>query len=149
MKRSVLVEGHGRPLGHVTAGANVHDAKLLAATLDAVVVGRPDPRRTREHLCLDKGYDNPSGRDAAHAAGYRPHIRRIGEEKLDRRGRRRHPARRWVVERCGAWLNRCRAILVRYARNPRNYDGLIHLQSILLWYRHLTHHGGLALALAF
>lgn len=130
----------------------MHDAKLLAATLDAVVVGRPapsGPARVSEHLCLDKGYDNPSGREAARAAGYAPHIRRIGEEKLDGRGRKRHPARRWVVERCGAWLNRCRAALVRYAKKTRNYDGLIDLQSILLWYRLITHHGGLAKAMAF
>ena len=32
---------------------------------------------------------------AAH--GYRGHIRRIGEEKLDTRGEKRYPARRWVV----------------------------------------------------
>lgn len=132
----------------MTAGANVHDAKLLSATLDAVVVGRPEPRDAREHLCLDKGYDNPSGREAAAAAGYVPHIRRIGEEKLDDRGRKRHPARRWVVERCGAWLNRCRAILVRHAKKACNYDGLIHLQSVLLWYRLLKHHGGLEKAMA-
>lgn len=78
-----------------------------------------------------------------------PHIRRIGEEKLDSQGRRRHPARRWVVERCGAWFNRCRAILVRHAKKGCNYDGLIELQSILLWYRLLTNHSGLAKTLAF
>lgn len=148
-KRSLLVEGGGRPLAHVIAGANVHDAKLLRATLDAVVVGRPAAQVVQEHLCLDKGYDNPSGREAARGARYVPHIRRIGEEKLDSQRRRRYPARRWVVERCGAWFNRCRAILVRHTRKACNYDGLIQLQSILLWYRLLTHHGGLAKALAF
>lgn len=144
-----MVEGGGRPLGHVIAGANRHDAKLLAATIASTVVGRPHRRDVEQHLCLDKGYDNPSGRDAADAAGYVPHIRRIGEEKFDAQKRKRRPARRWVVERCGAWLNRCRAILVRYARKAANYDGLIHLQSILLWYRVLTQHGGLKRAMAF
>ena len=41
------------------AGADVHDAKLLRATLEAVVVERPQPTEEEpQHLCLDKGYDN-------------------------------------------------------------------------------------------
>ena len=35
------------------------------------------------HLCLDKGYDNPTGHGTVAAFQYCPHIRRIGEEKLD------------------------------------------------------------------
>ena len=42
-KRSLLVDGEGGPLSIVVAGANVHDAKLLEATLDAIVVERPQP----------------------------------------------------------------------------------------------------------
>ena len=34
MKRSLMVEGKGIPLGRVLAPANRHDAPLLAATLD-------------------------------------------------------------------------------------------------------------------
>ena len=91
----------------VVAGANVHDAKLLEATLDAIVVERPQPTEEEpQHLCLDKGYDNPSGRGAAAGHGYREHIRRIGEEKLDVSGDKRYPARRWVVERTLAWLSK-------------------------------------------
>ena len=64
-KRSLLVDGEGGPLSIVVAGANVHDAKLLEATLDAIVVERPQPTEEEpQHLCLDKGYDNPSGRGA-------------------------------------------------------------------------------------
>ncbi len=43
MKRSLLVEADGGPLTIVVAGANVRDDKLLAATLNAVVVERPKP----------------------------------------------------------------------------------------------------------
>jgi hypothetical protein len=43
-KKSVLVEQHGGPLGVAIAGASVHDTKLLAQTIDAVVIPRPDPR---------------------------------------------------------------------------------------------------------
>ena len=37
-KKSVIVEQHGGPLGAVIAGANVHDTKLLAQTIDAIVI---------------------------------------------------------------------------------------------------------------
>ena len=94
-KRSLLVDGEGGPLSIVVAGANVHDAKLLEATLDAIVVERPQPTEEEpQHLCLDKGYDNPSGRGAAAGHGYREHIRRIGEEKLDASGDKRYPTHR-------------------------------------------------------
>jgi len=120
----------------VIAGANVHDAKLLRATIEAIVVKRPRPTaRRRQHLCLDKGYDNPSGREAAKAGGYVPHIRRIGEEKLDPKGRKRYPARRWVVERTLGWLSKCRALLVRYDKKDTNYLGLLQLGCALLWFR--------------
>jgi putative transposase len=136
----VLTEADGGPLAVVVAGANVHDAKMLADTIAAVVVARPPREREvpdAPHLCLDKGYDNPSGRGAAEGGGYVPHVRRIGEEKFDAHRRKRHPARRWVVERTIAWLNRCRAILVRYERKASNYLGLIQLACALLWFRRL------------
>lgn len=43
VKRSLVVEADGGPLGVVIAGANVHDAKLLKRTLQAIVVPRPRP----------------------------------------------------------------------------------------------------------
>ena len=108
-----------------------------AAAAKSIVLARPDPAAYPQHLSLDKGYDNPSGRGAAEQAGYIPHIRRIGEEKLDERGQKRHPARRWVVERTLAWLSKCRAILVRYDKKPLNYLGLVQLACALLRYRRL------------
>ena len=136
MKRSLLVEADGGPLAVMVAGANVPDTKLLAATLEAVVVERPQPTADApQHLCLDKGYDNPTGHRAVAAHQYEPHIRRIGEEKANAEGEKRFPARRWVVERTLAWLSKCRAILVRYDKKASNYLGLIKLACALLWYR--------------
>ena len=131
-KRSILVEGDGGPLSAVVAGANVNDFKLLGATIEAAVVERPSGE---QHLCLDKGYDNPVGRSQTADHGYIPHIRRIGEEKLDSQGVKRYPARRWVVERTLAWLSKCRTILVRYEKKAANYLGLVHLACMLLWFR--------------
>jgi hypothetical protein len=64
---SLLVERQGGPLSIVTAGANVHDTKLLEAT--AIVVQRPEPTDGKpQHLCLDKA--NPTGHKAAAAHNY-------------------------------------------------------------------------------
>ena len=117
----------------VVAGANVHDTKLLDMTLNGIVVERPETGT--QHLCLDMGYDNPTGHEAVAAHGYRGHIRRIGEEQLDAKGKKHYPARRWVVERTLAWLSKCRAILVRYDKKASNYIGLIQLACALTWYR--------------
>lgn len=136
MKKSLLVEADGGPLAVVVAAANVNDAELLAATLDAVVVERP--AEVEEHLCLDKGYDTPAVHAAAASHGYVAHIRRLGEEKLDAEGVVRYPARRWVVERTFAWLSRCRGLLVRYERKAANYLGLLQWACALLWYRRIA-----------
>ena len=136
MKRSILVEAEGGPLAIVVAGANVPDFKLLAATLDAVVVERPElTEEAAQHLCLDKGYDNRTSRELVGDRNYVAHIRRLGEEKRDDMGEKRYPARRWVVERTLGWLSKCRAILVRYDKKASNYLGMIKVACILLWYR--------------
>jgi putative transposase len=140
VKRSLLVEAAGGPLAIVIAGANVHDTKLLAATLDASVVERPQPTPWRpQHLCLDLGYDNPTGAAAVTSHQYVAHLRRIGKEKLDlATGERRFPARRWVVERTLAWLSKCRALLIRYDKHAANFLGLLQFACALLWYRRLN-----------
>ena len=42
-KHSLLVDGNGVPLGLVVDGANRHDMKLTRATLQSVVINRPEP----------------------------------------------------------------------------------------------------------
>lgn len=132
------------------AGANVADITLLEATIEAVVVERP-ARAVRsgeegkagaeaedeEHLCLDKAYDKVTGYAVCQRHGYVPHIRRIGEEKFDENKEKKHPARRWVVERTFGWLSRCRGILVRYDKRAECYLALIKLACALLWFRRL------------
>jgi putative transposase len=137
-KKSLVVDAEGGPLGVVIEGANVPDCKLLQETVEAIVVERP--RCTVKHpqnLCLDKGYDNPTGRAAAGGAQYTPHIRRIGEDKKRCNRAEGEKPRRWVVERTLAWLSKCRGILVRYDKKDINYLGLIQLACALCWYRRL------------
>ena len=108
----------------------------MRATLEAIVAERPPPTEEEpQHLCLDKGYDNAPAEAVVTGAGYVPHIRRIGEEKLDEQREKTCPARRWVVERTFSWLASCRGILVRYDKLAARYLALIKIASGLLWFR--------------
>ena len=134
-KRRILVDRSGGPLSVVVAGANVHDTGLLAMTLESIVVEHSDSDGDGiQHLCLDKGYDNPTGHQSGMGHRYQGRVRRIGEENLDLWGVC-YPARRWVVERTLAWVSKCRAMLVRYDKKVSNYMGLIQLACARLWYR--------------
>ena len=126
MKRRLVVEATGGPLGATIAGANVHDTKLLAATLEAIVVERPQPTEERPpHLCLDKGDDQPTGYDTVATYHYTPYIRRLGAATLDADGQKTDPARRWVVERTLAWWSTCRGLLVRDEKKAITFLGLL------------------------
>src|SRR5215472_7936001 len=58
-KRSLLTDGAGIPLALVVDGANRHDVRLLSATLDGLVVSRPEPAPEQpQHVCLDAAYDS-------------------------------------------------------------------------------------------
>jgi putative transposase len=137
-KKSPLTDAAGGPLSIVIAPANVNDNKLLEETIKAIVVERPDSTPSKkQNLCLDKGYDNQPSREIVKKHGYTDHIRRIGEEKLDRKGKKKYPARRYVVERTISWLSKCRGLLVRYERKSENYLAQLQFACALLWYRRL------------
>ena len=77
--------------------------------------------------------------------GFTPHIRSRGEEiklKLRTPGWR---ARRWVVEACHSWLNRNRALLIRWSKKDENHLALLQLASGLIAFKK-AHAAQLALA---
>lgn len=134
MKKSLLVEADGGPLGVTVAGANVPDAQLLEATVDAIVLERPPVEEGYEqHLSLDKGYDNDTGFGVCLDHEYVPHIALIRDLRPPRS--KRFTPRRWVVERTLAWLSMCRGILIRWEKKSENYLGLLKLACGLIWYR--------------
>src|SRR5206468_8044783 len=47
-------------------------------------------------------------------------------------------ARRWVVERTHSWLNRCRALLIRWLKKPENHLALLHLACALITWKAVT-----------
>lgn len=81
VKRSLLVEGYGVPIGLEVEGANRNDFKMFQATLQSIPIPRPEPTDERkQNLCLDKGYDYNEVRDLGKAFGYTLHIRARKEE---------------------------------------------------------------------
>ena len=117
-------------------GANRHDSKLLEPTLDSVPIERPEPSDERpQALCLDRGYDYPWVHELAEERGFKPHMRTRGDEirlKLQTPGWR---ARRWVVEACHSWLNRNRALLVRWSKKDDNHLALLQLACGLIAFK--------------
>jgi putative transposase len=135
-KRSLLVESGGVPVGLCVAGANKNDFKLLVETLMSIPVERPAPSPAQpQHLCLDKGYDFEEVRGLAAAFGFVAHIRSRGEAAQATEPRPGQKARRWVVERAHAWMNRFRSLLIRWAKKADNYLGMLHFVCGLIAYR--------------
>ena len=133
-KRSVITDAKGIPVGLAIGGANVHDSKLLRATIENCMQRVPVIRKNGvEHLCLDKAYDSAEIRQMLiEEFGYTPHIRSRGEEKRQLKKRRRERPRRWVIERLHSWLNRFRGILIRWDKKAQNY--LANLQFACAFY---------------
>ena len=133
-KRSLLTDAAGIPLAVTVDGANRHDKKMLADTLNGVMTQRPNPDDTPQHLCLDKGYDYPDIRDLAVELGYTPHIKSRGDESTAKKTAPRYRARRWVVERSHSWLNRFRRILIRWEKRLDRYQAFLHFAcAIIVW----------------
>jgi putative transposase len=130
------VEASGVPVGLAVAGANKNDFKMFVETLMSSPVERPTPSAAHpQHLCLDKGYDFEGVRGLAAAFGFVAHIRARGEEAPAPEAKPGQKARRWVVERTHAWMNRFRSLLIRWAKKPGNYLGMLHFVCGLIAYR--------------
>ena len=136
VKRSLLSDGHGVPLGLAVSGANRHDMKLTQPPLETLVVERPTPTPDRPQSgCLDAGYDYQEVRDFLADFGLTAHIRSRGDEARELKHKAGSRARRWVVERSHSWLNRFRRILIRWEKKPENYIGFLHFACALIAFR--------------
>jgi transposase len=136
VKRSLLTEGHGVPVGLVVAGANRPDMKLVKDTVTSVVVKRPRPTKKRpQGMCRDKGYDYAEVRDPLKEFGFTAHIRARGEEARALKRRAGVRARRWVVERAHSWMNRFRRVLIRWDKKGENYLAFLHFACALIAFR--------------
>jgi putative transposase len=115
------------------SGANRHDVKLLKLTLAALVIRRP--KAQIQHLCADKSYAGRPAEKTMKRHHYVPHVRQRGEEVKAKKRGRKHPARRWVVERTHSWVNRFRKLLVRFEKLVHSYEGLLEIACTLIVFR--------------
>lgn len=137
-KIHLLVDGNGMPLGVKVVGANVHDSRLVGLTIETIPIQQPEwTSETAPNLCLDKGYDYERVKAEVEQYGYQPHIRRIGEEKLNNEGQKEHPARRWVVERTFAWLKGFRSLRTRYFCKGKNFIAMLLFACSVILFRAL------------
>jgi putative transposase len=127
-----LVDARGVPLSIIVTAANHHDVKLLEPVLDAGVCPRPPGA---QHLCADAGFRGAPAAQAIDCRGYIAHVRSRSEE---RRRRKHHPARRWVLEVAHSWFNRFRKLLVRYEKLHRSYLALNMLAAAMISFRRIS-----------
>ncbi len=133
VKRSLVTEGHGVPIGLVVDGANRHDMKLVRPTIDSIPIERPKATDEKpQGMCLDKGYDYDEVREILEEFGFTAHIKARGEEAKEVKAEAGKRARRWVVERSHSWMNRFRRILVRWDKKPENYLAFLHFACGLI-----------------
>ncbi len=124
------------PIGLAIEGANRHDMKLVRATIENIVVDRPEPTEDGpQGMCLDKGYDYDEVREILEEFGFTAHIKARGDEANELKQEAGKRARRWVVERSHSWMNRFRRILVRWDKKPENYLAFLHFACALIAFR--------------
>jgi putative transposase len=124
------------PIGLATEGANRHDMKLVRATVESLVVERPEPTAEHPHgMCLDAGYDYDEVYAILREFGFTAHVRPRGDEAQAIKREASFKARRWVVERAHSWMNRFRRLLIRWDKKPQNYVALLHFACGLIAFR--------------
>ena len=132
-KRSLLVDGAGVLPSLIVSGANRHDVKLLAITLDSIVVVRPknQPLPATKPVCGQRLCGASCRESHASQRLYAASCGSAGKKS----GRQGHCARRWVVERTHSWFNRFRKLLVRYEKTAANFLALLQCAAALICWR--------------
>jgi transposase len=129
MKRSLMVEGYGIPLGRVLAGAHRHDSPLLAPTLDKLDNLGPLPEDITVHL--DSGYDSGKTRDTLAGRSLHGQIAHKGQKApIQASGR-------WHVERTNSWHNAFTRLQRCYERRELVINAFFDLADAIITVRAL------------
>lgn len=120
-------------MGVAIEGANRHDMKMTEATLASQrIIPVDSNEKWLRNLCLDKGYDYEEVRQILIDWQYVGHIPPRDERERIIHDIPNYRARRWVVERTHAWMNRFRRLLIRWEKKPENYLAMIHLSCAII-----------------
>jgi putative transposase len=96
----------------------------------------PEPTtRSKQHMCMDKGYDYSEVYELLEYYGYTIHIRLRGEHRVNCKRIPRYRARHWIVERTHSWMNRFRRLLIRWEKKLENYVAMLHFACTCITYR--------------
>ena len=133
IKRSMVVDAKGIPLGAIAAPANRHDSPLLEETLDTMEIVGELPERMSVHL--DRGYDSKLTRERLKELG-------LGWE-ISGKGK---PApfwatNRWVVERTSSWSNAHKKLLWCTERVGRVIDFWLAFSGVIITVGRLVRSG--------
>jgi TIR domain/Transposase DDE domain len=130
MKRSLMTDGYGIPLGRVLAATSRHDSPLLAGTLDKLADLGPLPGDIRVHL--DAGYDSQVTRDELAARNMTGQIAHKGERAPIQ------ASHRWrVVERTNSWHNAFSRLQRCYERDEMVIEAYFDLADAIITVRSL------------
>jgi transposase len=133
IKRSVVVDGRGIPLGSVSAPANRHDSPLLAPTLDAARALGLVTEGARVHL--DRGYDSELTRTRL--------LERELVAEISQKGRPAplNATGRWVVERTNSWQNAHKKLVWCTEKVGRVIDFWVAFSEVVIIVRRLVREG--------
>ena len=124
IKRSMVVDARGIPLGSITAPANRHDSPLLDDTLATLEVLGNLPDRASVHL--DRGYDSNITRRLLEERELIGVISEKGKPAPLRAGLR------WVVERTNSWQNAHKKLVWCTERRGRVIDFWIAFSTVVV-----------------
>jgi transposase len=129
IKRSMVVDACGIPLGIVIAPANRHNAPLLDDTLNTLQSLGELPDRTSVHL--DRAYDSVATYQKLAARGLRAEISEKGKPAPIT------AAKRWVVERASSWHNAHKKLVWCTERKERVIDFWVTFSEVIIIVRRL------------
>jgi transposase len=124
IKRSVVVDANGIPIGAIAAPANRPDSPLLEATLDTMEIVGELPERMSVHL--DRGYDSEATRERLRSRGLIPVISEKGKPAP------LQATKRWVVERTNSWTNAHKKLVWCTEREGRVIDFWLAFSGVVI-----------------
>jgi transposase len=133
LKRSLVVDATGIPLGVIPASASRPDSPLLIPTLDTLARLGSLPDGVTIHL--DRGYDSALTRHRLTARGLQGEIARRGAPAPLTAGQR------WVVERTHAWFNAFKKLVWCTERRAVVVDFWLAFAAVLILARRLIREG--------
>lgn len=135
-KVMMVSDGNGLPLSIHIASAQPHEIRLAEKTLRGIRVPQPcgRPKTRPKILIADRAYDSQSFRKSLQKRGIKPCIptRNNRRVKHGRVSNVLHLYRhRWKIERCFAWMDQFRRLVVRFERQAMLFKGFCFIACII------------------